>query len=61
MSPASGDLGFRVGPIWPYGENVLFKSSKITMLPQKKNLLYSSRYCDNNKYAHYYGNAKAID
>lgn len=36
--PSSGNLGFRVVPIWSYGENVL-NLKNISVLTQKKSAL----------------------
>ena len=41
MVPSSEDLGLRVVPIWSYDKNVL-NLRTFSMLPQKKNLLYTS-------------------
>ena len=35
LTPFSGDIGFWLGPVWSYGENVV-NLRKFPVLPQKK-------------------------
>lgn len=35
MTASSGDVGYKMRPIWSYGENVL-NPRKLSVLPQKK-------------------------